>query len=620
MTRNLLTIFALLIHVTLFGQAVNDDCNTAINLGTLPSPGVCSGGLQDGLPLNATTGETTIGSTPENPYISISNCSGGSMTQGANDVWFTFVASGTLLNINITPGSAPFLASPNVALWSGNCGNLLPKKCAIGTSSGSLATTATQITVGETYYLQISGNSPTATGNFQLSLNNDTDCNDCLRASEITASPQPVNGQYQPGTVVNFCYHITQWANMNTNWLHGVQINWGSGWANPQGAPNSTAPSASCSTDGFWQWYTSCTTINSNPTTYGPGFYYDYTLNPGNPANNFGDNCTTSNWNFCFSLTVASGASPGADLSVTINTTGDGESGNWTSLGCAADPTNIFLAQVAASTTMSASIYQSSGSNPSCANSLLSFTANAVNAGSSPSYQWKVNGVNTGTNNPVFTTSALANNDNVSCIVTSSSAYTTNSPFVTNSIVTLRNPLPPTPVITTNGPTTFCDGDSVLLSSSTSVSYLWSTGQTTQSIFVFSSQADSVKVTDFNGCSSVSAPLIITAYPSPSVTITSSGPTSFCQGGSVNLTANSNDLVLWNTGSADPTITVNTSQNYNVTATDANGCTASASIGVTVNPVPTLMITNPQPQCASGTVDISASFVTTGSSAGTLSY
>jgi 1,4-dihydroxy-2-naphthoyl-CoA synthase len=46
-----------------------------------------------------------------------------------------------------------------------------------------------------------------------------------------------------------------------------------------------------------------------------------------------------------------------------------------------------------------------------CAGTTVTFAANPVNAGTSPTYQWKVNGVNAGTNNAIFTNSVLAHGD-----------------------------------------------------------------------------------------------------------------------------------------------------------------------------------------------------------------
>ena len=87
------------------------------------------------------------------------------------------------------------------------------------------------------------------------------------------------------------------------------------------------------------------------------------------------------------------------------------------------------------------------------------------------------------------------------------------------SSVTVHN-LPPKPIITASGPTTFCDGESVDLSSSAADAYLWNTGETTQTITVNTSGSYSLSVTDANNCSSPeSDPVSITVLPLPVVNI-----------------------------------------------------------------------------------------------------
>jgi hypothetical protein len=46
------------------------------------------------------------------------------------------------------------------------------------------------------------------------------------------------------------------------------------------------------------------------------------------------------------------------------------------------------------------------------------FVANAINAGATPVYQWKLNGSDVGTNNSTYTNTTLNNNDIVSCVLT----------------------------------------------------------------------------------------------------------------------------------------------------------------------------------------------------------
>jgi gliding motility-associated-like protein len=55
-----------------------------------------------------------------------------------------------------------------------------------------------------------------------------------------------------------------------------------------------------------------------------------------------------------------------------------------------------------------------------CSDSLVVFSAIPSNGGNTPSYQWKVNGVNEGVDNPDYSTSGLKNGDVVSCVMTGS--------------------------------------------------------------------------------------------------------------------------------------------------------------------------------------------------------
>ncbi|MEP7168167.1 MAG: T9SS type A sorting domain-containing protein, partial [Bacteroidota bacterium] len=144
----------------------------------------------------------------------------------------------------------------------------------------------------------------------------------------------------------------------------------------------------------------------------------------------------------------------------------------------------------------------------------------------------------------------------------------------------------PSVVITANGPTTFCAGDSVVLSSSTANSYQWSPGgETTQSITVLASGSYTVNVTDASGCSNTSAATSVTAHPLPAANISASGPLMFFQGDSVILTASPGSTYLWlPDNQTTQSITVTASGSYSVLITDANGCFAiSPSVSVVVS-------------------------------------
>ncbi len=147
---------------------------------------------------------------------------------------------------------------------------------------------------------------------------------------------------------------------------------------------------------------------------------------------------------------------------------------------------------------------------------------------------------------------------------------------------------------TASGPLTFCPGGNVVLTASSGASYVWSPGnQTTQSITVTSAGSYSVKVTQSNGCSAISVPLSVSVSSAATATITPGGPTTFCSGGSVILTANSGTSYLWTPGGATTqSITASNSGSYTVKVTYSGGCSQTSSpTNVTVNSLPTATIT-----------------------------
>jgi hypothetical protein len=174
-----------------------------------------------------------------------------------------------------------------------------------------------------------------------------------------------------------------------------------------------------------------------------------------------------------------------------------------------------------------------------------------------------------------------------------------NSCSATSAPTNVTVNTPPNAVINAGGPTTFCAGGSVTLTASNGASYHWSTGATTQSINVANSGSYSVTVTDVNGCSATSAPTDVSVNALPTATIAPSGPTTFCAGGSVTLTASNAASYLWSDGETTQSINVGGSGSYSVTVTDANGCSATSSpTSVTVNPLPDATITAPASVCA----------------------
>ena len=140
-----------------------------------------------------------------------------------------------------------------------------------------------------------------------------------------------------------------------------------------------------------------------------------------------------------------------------------------------------------------------------------------------------------------------------------------------------------TATITPSGPTTFCQGDSVLLTANAGSSYLWSTGATKRSITVKNTGSFTVTVTFANGSSATSSATTVTVNTLPAATVTANGTTTFCQGDSVILTSSAGTSYLWNNEATTRSITVKTAGSYSVKVTNGNNCSStSASISVTI--------------------------------------
>lgn len=152
------------------------------------------------------------------------------------------------------------------------------------------------------------------------------------------------------------------------------------------------------------------------------------------------------------------------------------------------------------------------------------------------------------------------------------------------------NPNPAAPTITASGPTTFCTGDSVTLTSSQATGNLWSNTATSQSITVTNSGSYSVVYTDANGCTATSNAVQVSVSNSPTPTVQATGSTTLCPGETVTLTSSPADTYLWSTGDTTQSITVSAAGTYSVTVTNSNACNgvgASAPVTVVVNPAPT---------------------------------
>lgn len=163
-----------------------------------------------------------------------------------------------------------------------------------------------------------------------------------------------------------------------------------------------------------------------------------------------------------------------------------------------------------------------------------------------------------------------------------------------------------TPSITANGPTTFCQGGSVILGSGSAIGNNWSTGAITPTIMVNTAGVYTLTVT--NACASASVTQSVSIIPTTAASITPLGPITFCQGGSVVLASNAVTGNSWSTGAVTPTISVNAAGIYTLTVAATCGTTtAIQQINVTSLPTAAISFTGSTALCPGSPVVLTVS-------------
>jgi hypothetical protein len=269
--------------------------------------------------------------------------------------------------------------------------------------------------------------------------------------------------------------------------------------------------------------------------------------------------------------------------------------------------TNITINPIPAQPTISG------GPTTFCAGGSVLLTSSSASGN-----QWYLNGNSIGGETNQTYTASLAGPYTV--IVTINNCVSPTS-AATNVTV---NPLPPTPTNTPGGPTTFCAGGSVTLTSNAASGNQWYLngnpigGATNPTYGAPASGSYTVKVTDGNSCvSAASNAVAVTVNPIPATpTATPAGPTTFCTGGSVTINSNSASGNQWYLngnpigGATNASYSATASGSYTVIVTSL-GCSSSASnaVSVTVNPIPTTPTATPAGPttfCTGGSVTLNS--------------
>ncbi|MEA2163467.1 MAG: hypothetical protein QOK37_1594 [Thermoanaerobaculia bacterium] len=284
----------------------------------------------------------------------------------------------------------------------------------------------------------------------------------------------------------------------------------------------------------------------------------------------------------------------GGATNTTYNATA---SGNYTvtvtTSGCTSAPssaTTVTVNPIPATPTITPG-----GATTFCAGGSVTLTSSSASGN-----QWRLNG------NPIGgatnTTYNATASGNYTVTVTTSGCTSAPSSVTTVTV----NPLPATPTITPGGPTTFCAGGSVTLTSSSASGNQWylngnPIGGATNTTYSATASGSYKVVVTASGCSSApSAATNVTVNPNPNATITAPASAATGSTGNIASVANAGVGATYNWSITNGTITAGTGTNsitftagavgtltLNVTVTTSAGCSdaKSANVNVVVPPV-----------------------------------
>jgi PKD repeat protein len=216
------------------------------------------------------------------------------------------------------------------------------------------------------------------------------------------------------------------------------------------------------------------------------------------------------------------------------------------------------------------------------------------------SYQWKLNGGAVGTDSYQYSAKASGN---YSLTVTNTLGCSNDA---TNTLDITVNPKPSLPTVNLSGPTTFCQGNSLELTvtSSSGLTYQWEnngasiSGATLNKLTASTPGVYALRITNKSNCYIKSENVTVNVLTVPSApTISASASTTFCQGDSVLLSVTNTPgySYQWrlNGGSVglnSNILTAKTSGSYDLVVASNTGCTSVSltPVTVTVKPLPVI--------------------------------
>lgn len=161
------------------------------------------------------------------------------------------------------------------------------------------------------------------------------------------------------------------------------------------------------------------------------------------------------------------------------------------------------------------------------------------------------------------------------------------NPLVNQTLSVIENTCVADPAfVSTDGPPVLCEGSTLTLTASAGESYLWSNGETSQSIEVDATGGYSVTVFSEGGCFSNSPTFMVELEPDETPEIFVAGELEFCEGNAVTLTSSEAQGYTWSSGEETQSIDVTESGTYSVTVEGACDNFTSSEVTVVVNDTP----------------------------------
>ncbi len=162
------------------------------------------------------------------------------------------------------------------------------------------------------------------------------------------------------------------------------------------------------------------------------------------------------------------------------------------------------------------------------------------------------------------------------------------------------------PSVTASADTIICEGETIELTATGEGDFLWSTGETSATIYVAPTTTTTYTVTASNSCSTeVTDEVLVTV--NPSLNLDAGADVSICLGESATLTATGTGPFNWNTGETTASITVNptTTTTYTVSST-SGACDDTDEIIVNVSNPPSVVASADTTVCEGEIVTLTA--------------